>query len=74
MPVEIPDPLGLCRGHASLQPHPAGIRVEAIEDDPDGVVHIENAEFLARPVRGETQTRSSAVPVPARRRAGNSAM
>ncbi len=24
---------------------------EAIEDDPDGVVHIENAEFLARPVR-----------------------
>lgn len=24
---------------------------EAIEDDPEGVVHIENAEFLARPVR-----------------------
>lgn len=24
---------------------------EAIEDDPDGVVHIENAEFLSRPVR-----------------------
>ena len=24
---------------------------EAIEDDPDGVVHIENADFLSRPVR-----------------------
>src|SRR5680860_1570645 len=24
---------------------------EAIEDDPEGVVHIENADFLARPVR-----------------------
>ena len=24
---------------------------EAIEDDPDGVVRIENAEYLARPVR-----------------------
>lgn len=24
---------------------------EAFEDDPDGVVHIENAEYLARPVR-----------------------
>lgn len=27
------------------------VDMEAIEDDPEGVVHIENADFLARPVR-----------------------
>ena len=27
------------------------INVEAIEDDPDGLVRVDNAEFLARPLR-----------------------
>ena len=27
------------------------VDMEALDDDPDGVVHIDNAEFLARPVR-----------------------
>ena len=50
------------------------VDMEALEDDPDGVVHIDNAEFLSRPVRlGSSEASALIVALRALRESGREA-